>query len=511
MKTHSLSNLRVARRLALAFTAVGVLVVAGAGLSAVAEQRKLALQVSGVDGVIRDAETARLQIADVTGRQRLVVSDATIYGPDVALAEGAHNRSGLLESKARIYTWLDGVDTSAMSAAEKEAFDQLRPAWDNYFAWDDQVVEWLSAGTAEGSSAAMGSLNGGAAGEGHGIIIGLADAIQGSARERAAHLRAEQTDAQGAASLSSSIMFALALLLTALFSVMAARSVVVPVRRVKGSLDGASLGAMQTALRGALTSIGESADPVAATSGEFSLSSARISALAQETSAQSGVVAAAEEEASHNVQTVTAGAEQMGGSGRLIESDATEASEVPDRAVTTTTTVAKLGPSSAEIGNVVKVITSIADQTFLLALNATIEASRAGEAGTGFAVVANGAKEPAQETAKGTEDIARRALAIQGDTTAAVTAIEEIPGVVAQISDRQTTIASAVEEQTATTNEMSRSVQEAASGTTEIATNITGSTAADSTTQALGQTRTAVDELSRMASDLRTTVGNYTY
>ena len=88
--------------------------------------------------------------------------------------------------------------------------------------------------------------------------------------------------------------------------------------------------------------------------------------------------------------------------------------------------MAKLGESSAEIGNVVKVITSIAEQTNLLALNATIEAARAGEAGKGFAVVANEVKELAQETAKATEDIARRVLAIQGDTTAAVAAIEEI-------------------------------------------------------------------------------------
>jgi len=278
----------------------------------------------------------------------------------------------------------------------------------------------------------------------------------------------------------------------------------------------ASLDEALASLRSVMGAVVSSADAVAASSEELSASSAQISASAEETSAQSSVVSAAAEEVSRSVQTVAAGAEQMGASIREISANASEAARVAAQAVSvaqhTNDTVTKLGDSSRQIGDVVKVITSIAEQTNLLALNATIEAARAGEAGKGFAVVANEVKELAQETARATEDIGRRVQAIQGDTAGAVEAIGEISSIIASINDFQLTIASAVEEQTATTSEMSRSVSEAASGSGEIAQNITGvATAADSTTQALTQTRTAVDELSRMAADLRTAVSRFTY
>ncbi|MGF1663818.1 MAG: methyl-accepting chemotaxis protein [Kineosporiaceae bacterium] len=269
-------------------------------------------------------------------------------------------------------------------------------------------------------------------------------------------------------------------------------------------------------LRDLMATVVGSADAVAASSAELSATSTQIATSAEETSVQSGVVSSAAEGVSGHVQTVAAGAEQMGASIREIASSASDAAQVAARAVTVAeraeATVSKLGESSTEIGNVVKVITSIAEQTNLLALNATIEAARAGEAGKGFAVVANEVKELAQGTAKATDDIGRRVEAIQEDTRAAVAAIGEISEIIASINDYQTTIAGAVEEQAATTGEMSRSVAEAAGGAGEIAQNVIGvASAADSTTQVLAQARAAIDELSRMAADLRATVARFSH
>lgn len=279
---------------------------------------------------------------------------------------------------------------------------------------------------------------------------------------------------------------------------------------------GAALDEATASLRSVMATVVGGADAVAASSEELSASSTQISAAAEETSAQAGVVASASEQVSSNVQTVSAAAEQMAASIGEIAANAAEAASVAGRGVeaarSTSTAMHALDDSSKEIGNVISLITSIADQTNLLALNATIEAARAGESGKGFAVVANEVKELAQGSATAAAEISRLVEGIQHDTAAAVAAIEEISGIIEQISDRQATIASAVEQQTATTSEITRSVAEAATGTGEIASNITGvSTAADSTTEALGQATAAIAELSRMAADLRTSVAGFTY
>lgn len=196
----------------------------------------------------------------------------------------------------------------------------------------------------------------------------------------------------------------------------------------------------------------------------------------EEVIAQTQVVAGAAGDVTQSIQTVAAGAEEMGASIREISSNANEAARVAGEATEvaqrTSETVSKLGVSSREIGDVVNTITAIAEQTNLLALNATIEAARAGDAGKGFAVVAGEVKDLAQETGKATDDITAKITAIQADTDGAVAAIEKISDIINQINNYQTTIAAAVEEQTATTNEMSRSVAEAATGSASIAETI---------------------------------------
>ncbi|HEX4901173.1 MAG TPA: methyl-accepting chemotaxis protein [Acidimicrobiales bacterium] len=269
-------------------------------------------------------------------------------------------------------------------------------------------------------------------------------------------------------------------------------------------------------LRESIALIGRNAEDLTTAATELQALSGQMGTAASETSGQANVVSSASEEVSANVETVATAAEEMSASIKEIAKNATDAAKVAGQAVEVATetndTVAKLGESSAEIGKIIKVITGIAQQTNLLALNATIEAARAGEAGKGFAVVANEVKELAKETATATEDIAQKIEAIQDDTGGAVAAIGQISAIIDQISDFQTTIATAVEEQAATTSEIARNVSEANRGSAEIAETIASvATAAETTATGAADSNRAADELARMAADLRELVGRFTY
>jgi methyl-accepting chemotaxis protein len=249
-----------------------------------------------------------------------------------------------------------------------------------------------------------------------------------------------------------------------------------------------ALNRMVDKMSGTVAGIAATADRLSRTSNGLSSVSTRLMTATEQASARASTASEASEEVSASVHTVAAGAEEIGTSIREIAGNATQAAsmaaEAASVAAETDSTITKLGESSAEIGQVIGVITSIAEQTNLLALNATIEAARAGEAGKGFAVVANEVKELAAETARATGDIRGRITAIQSDAGAVTGAIARITRVIGQITDYQSTIASAVEEQTVTTNDIARHVSEAANGSTQVASNISSAAAASHETSA---------------------------
>jgi methyl-accepting chemotaxis protein len=529
----------IGRRLTVAFSLVCLLlvVVAAAGIVGSVTQQSLRRETAKLQSVRHTVETLHYRAADVSGWLGYMYADALVTDPATAYGPESAEVVGLADARKATYQLLQQADTAAFNAAERKEFAHTKQLWDTYFAVYDEMASKVRQSPRTAMPATWQTLNGELATAWTDLLTST-EKLSKSLDDRSADLAERSDRAAGLARTAVVLAALLAIAAAIVLGVVVTRSIVRPLRRSVHALtcvaDGdltASPGIAQhdeagqlaaafdttmESLRGIVSTLAESAGTMAVTAAEMERTTSRISDSAAEASVRATEVSSAASVVSENVQTVAAASEEMGASISEIARSAQHAVGVADEAVreadATRRTIDQLGASSQEIGNVVKLISSIAEQTNLLALNATIEAARAGEAGKGFAVVASEVKDLAQETAKATDDISRRVGAIQADASGAVAAIDRISEVISRISDSQNTIAAAVEEQSVTTREMNRSVSDAAGGTGEIAVAVdTLAGTSQVTTDGVAQIGGAVGDLTRMSGRLQELVATFRY
>jgi len=303
-----------------------------------------------------------------------------------------------------------------------------------------------------------------------------------------------------------------------------------------------ALNSMGSNLRKMFQNISDGVETLTSSSTELSTISQQMSSGAEQSSSKSNTVSAAAEEMSSNMSSVAAAVEQASTNTNMIASSSEQlvasineiaqnsekARSITGNAVSqaknSAERVAELGKAAQEVSKVTQTITEISEQTNLLALNATIEAARAGEAGKGFAVVANEIKELARQTADATDEIRNQIEGIQNSISGTITDIEQVPEVINEVNEIVSTIATAVEEQSVTTNEIAGSVSQASKGITEITENVAQSSnvtgeiaqdisevnqAANDMANSSSQVNMSAGELSKLAEQLKEMVGQF--
>jgi methyl-accepting chemotaxis protein len=529
----------IGARLFGTFAAVLALLLGVAAMAfiTIVDQRQAAEQVRRLEVATRQADEIKTHAATLNGWQTGFINDIYRLGAARALGGDSVAYKAWQQERDKFQQFLTQVPTDVFTGTERDTLARVNAELADYVKVNDKLVEMYRPGTTRALWNADQVAMNDSWNSYYRIMVAaqqLAASVDGHSVAAVNSSAASATRAQWMIGSTTG----LALLLGAISAFVVTRSIVRPIgvardelRRVaerdltvEPVVDGrdeiaqmsAALAQAVSAVRVVVSDVGAQADTLAQTAAELDTVSGALSKAVDDTSQQADLVAGAADDVNSNVDSMAAGSAEMGASIEEIARSATNAAAVAAQAVaaaeTANQTVANLGTSSQAIGNAVRLITTIASQTNLLALNATIEAARAGELGKGFAVVAGEVKDLAQESARAAEEIDGLVQAIRVDTDAAVTAIGHIGGVIGRISDYQTSIAGAVEEQTATTGEMGRGAVAASSGTATIAENIRAVAAATSaTSNELARNRQAVAELNRMSTTLRDAVGQFRY
>lgn len=535
---HVFNRFRVGTRLAISFGVLVVLITAtaGAGWWGMRTQHAVQSELDELATARAAVQQFMYAVAEITGWQGLVVADAGIIGGAAATEPSATNRAGFLESKEELHRALDELDRVALNGAERTASKPLREIWAGFFKDDDQILALLRTETTAGRAKALGSINEGVSADTYERTIEITTRLQKSIAQRSADLHDRMSRVRTLGNLVQGGTLAGAVLLALVAGISVTRSFVRPLRQVMGALGrladgdltaragldrrdefgdlGAAVDRSSDALRAALGQVRGGAEVVGSVAADLLASAERMAGSASRSRAEAGEVSAAADSILANLRTLVDGSAGMSQAIGRISENTGDAARVAGEAVTTATrtsrTVARLGESSIEITNIVRLINGIAGQTNLLALNATIEAARAGEQGKGFAVVAGEVKDLAHETERATGDISRRVQAIQDDTGQAMEAIEAISAVIGRINGFQETIAAAIEQQMTTTRVMDDSIVHAASGSEQITQTIERlNESAETTSQDVQRTRAAAGELADASGALRTAVARF--